>query len=168
MFAPAWTEYGGKRCRSSALVVLPDAGRKNGRHAGPLNVKTPVRRQPVGPAQVQVGTPEEQRAHHRLLHAADPGGAEIPARQPDCAPRHQGELFFYVINMYYSYRKSSQLLLHFAKRRFSHSLYLCGPGGGIFFLLQLNVRSECDAKTDTFTTSSARSTEKVIIFLPLK
>lgn len=51
-----------------------------------------VPRQPIGAAQVQVGTPEEQRAHHRLLHAADLGGAQVPARQPDRAPRHQGDV----------------------------------------------------------------------------
>lgn len=58
-------------------------------------VQTLVPRQPVGAAQVQVGTPEEQRAHHRLLHAADPGGPQIPARQPDRAQRHQGDLRLY-------------------------------------------------------------------------
>lgn len=39
---------------------------------------------------LQVGPPEKQRAHHRLLHPADPGGPEVPARQPDSPQGHQG------------------------------------------------------------------------------
>lgn len=38
-----------------------------------------------------MGSSEKQRAHHRLLHTADPGGSQIPARQPDSTQRHQGE-----------------------------------------------------------------------------
>lgn len=89
-------------------------------------VESLIHRQPVGPAQVQVGTPEEQRAHHRLLHAADPGGAEIPARQPDRAPRHQGEdlrltlllLQGHQLNITSTTCKSSQHLSNLAERRF--------------------------------------------------
>ena len=40
--------------------------------------------------QVQVGAPEEQRGHDRLLHQADPGGAQVPPRPEDCAQGHQG------------------------------------------------------------------------------
>lgn len=47
-------------------------------------------RESVGAAEVQVGSSEKQRAHHRFLHEADPGGAQVPARQPDRTPRHQG------------------------------------------------------------------------------
>lgn len=50
-----------------------------------------ISRQSVCTAKVKVGAPEKQRAHHRLLHKADPGGAEIPARQPDSTPRYQGD-----------------------------------------------------------------------------
>lgn len=50
-----------------------------------------VSRESVCAAQVQVGPSEEQRVHHRLLHTADPGGTQVPARQPDRTQRHQGD-----------------------------------------------------------------------------
>lgn len=56
-----------------------------------LSVLDFISRQSVCTAKVKVGAPEKQRAHHRLLHKADPGGAEIPARQPDSTPRYQGD-----------------------------------------------------------------------------
>lgn len=39
-------------------------------------------------AALQVGPAEG--GHHHLLHQADPGGAPVPARQPDRPSRHQG------------------------------------------------------------------------------
>lgn len=48
-------------------------------------------REPLVPAVLQVGSPEGQRAHHRLLHPPDPGWARLPPRQPHRAPGHQGE-----------------------------------------------------------------------------
>lgn len=50
-----------------------------------------VCRQSVRSPEVQVGSSEEQRAHHRLLHPTDTGGPQIPAWQPDSTSRHQGE-----------------------------------------------------------------------------
>lgn len=50
-----------------------------------------VSRESVCAAEIQVGPSEKQRAHHWLLHAADPGGTQVPARQPDSTPRHQGD-----------------------------------------------------------------------------
>lgn len=52
-------------------------------------VAPPLHREPFGAAAVQMGPAEG--GHHHLLHQADPGGAAVPAREPDCAPGHQGE-----------------------------------------------------------------------------
>lgn len=52
-------------------------------------VAPPLPRKPFGAAAVQMGSAEG--GHHHLLHQADPGGAAVPAREPDCAPGHQGE-----------------------------------------------------------------------------
>ena len=45
-------------------------------------------RKPFSSSAIKVGANEG--AHHQILHQADPGRPQIPARKPDCAQRHQG------------------------------------------------------------------------------